>query len=650
MLSLCLALASDLAWLERYVQGSRALERGDAAGARIAFEEALTELPTHAGSAYQLACACSREGEVDSAFAALERACALGFDDPRVLAWDEDLLGVRKDARFRSIVDALEAIEVTRRASPPSIVFEGRLGAKQWPPAEWVADARREGVWTVTRDGDVVLVDAWTGRETRRYVRSAPEARALELSRDGRWLAVVSEDGSVVAVDLEVGVVRALPSYPRGSPRTWWHPGLEFADAQHRLAVTGRPGFVRTIDLVRGDVLADVGELAANTGSMDGCAWSADGDRIAVVVDPTTVRVSRVPNVDDAFNLVIERGVECVEFRPGSDELWIGTSRSEVAVYDLATQELVRTISVQALDSLDQVEVGTIQFTSNELTALIASSGWGGVIAYDLDRQRIAWTTVLSENGANPSSFEARDFDEGRRIVTCGQGTNGTNILDGGSGARLHRLESPYMRRIVPIGDGPLLASESRGRVMVLDGRTGEHRFSRSDLEGGEWLLETRSGWIDGTVGALERARVGGDANAEPFEAIAAQYVDAKRARAAAVGVTVAGPRVLARPVLVDRAAPIELIELAAIDPAPDVTVVARCVGGVVGLEVVRFDAEDDRTRTVLAGTGVMESERKFALELDAPAGATTTFRLRALSASGLASPSHSIVVKRARD
>lgn len=52
---------------------------------------------------YNLACSYSLLGKLDEAFAALQRAIALGYDDVRWLSRDPDLENLRNDARFAAI-------------------------------------------------------------------------------------------------------------------------------------------------------------------------------------------------------------------------------------------------------------------------------------------------------------------------------------------------------------------------------------------------------------------------------------------------------------------------------------------------------------------------------------------------------------------
>ncbi len=56
--------------------------------------------PDRADLHYDLACSYALVGRQDEAFAALERAIALGFDDPALLDEDDDLASLRSDPRW----------------------------------------------------------------------------------------------------------------------------------------------------------------------------------------------------------------------------------------------------------------------------------------------------------------------------------------------------------------------------------------------------------------------------------------------------------------------------------------------------------------------------------------------------------------------
>jgi tetratricopeptide (TPR) repeat protein len=56
---------------------------------------------------YNLACSLALLGHVDEAFAALERACELGYDDADHAEEDEDLAALRDEERFHALLARL---------------------------------------------------------------------------------------------------------------------------------------------------------------------------------------------------------------------------------------------------------------------------------------------------------------------------------------------------------------------------------------------------------------------------------------------------------------------------------------------------------------------------------------------------------------
>lgn len=71
-------------------------------------DERLARLcPDNALVFYNLACSYSLLKQLDAAFAALDRAIKLGYDDTRWLVKDPDLENLRRDNRFEKIRDGM---------------------------------------------------------------------------------------------------------------------------------------------------------------------------------------------------------------------------------------------------------------------------------------------------------------------------------------------------------------------------------------------------------------------------------------------------------------------------------------------------------------------------------------------------------------
>ena len=57
---------------------------------------------------YNLACSLALTGQPDEAFAELEQAIALGYDDADWMASDEDLISLREDPRFGRLLARMQ--------------------------------------------------------------------------------------------------------------------------------------------------------------------------------------------------------------------------------------------------------------------------------------------------------------------------------------------------------------------------------------------------------------------------------------------------------------------------------------------------------------------------------------------------------------
>ncbi len=75
----------------------------------LAVDEVLVKLsPENPTSHYNLACSLSLLGQTSRALDALERAISLGYDDGDFMSKDEDLRGLRDEARFTELLARLD--------------------------------------------------------------------------------------------------------------------------------------------------------------------------------------------------------------------------------------------------------------------------------------------------------------------------------------------------------------------------------------------------------------------------------------------------------------------------------------------------------------------------------------------------------------
>lgn len=76
--------------------------------------EVVAKCPDRADFRYDLACSYALLRRDDDAFDELEKAVALGFDDPEHLREDPDLEGLRRDPRFADLLARVEASLLAR--------------------------------------------------------------------------------------------------------------------------------------------------------------------------------------------------------------------------------------------------------------------------------------------------------------------------------------------------------------------------------------------------------------------------------------------------------------------------------------------------------------------------------------------------------
>jgi tetratricopeptide (TPR) repeat protein len=84
----------------------------------LGVDRAIVKLaPENDASHYNLACSYSNLGLVDQALRSLKRAVELGYENEEWMAEDPDLENVRRDRRFRRILDFVRARKLRFRAN-----------------------------------------------------------------------------------------------------------------------------------------------------------------------------------------------------------------------------------------------------------------------------------------------------------------------------------------------------------------------------------------------------------------------------------------------------------------------------------------------------------------------------------------------------
>jgi WD40 repeat protein len=172
-------------FLERTLAAYEALDRGELPRAKQLFEANLERFPSHANSAYALACIEARSGNVAPALDRLARAVESGWADADVALWDEDLKTLRGEERFDTLLATMHAFP--RDADP--------VARLEWTaPTVW-PEFSTNGSRVACRGASSALFDACTG-ELIAAIPCERGVKELSFAPGGSLLAVTSNDGT----------------------------------------------------------------------------------------------------------------------------------------------------------------------------------------------------------------------------------------------------------------------------------------------------------------------------------------------------------------------------------------------------------------------------------------------------------------------
>jgi len=495
-----------------------------------------------------------------------------------------------------------------------------------FPSTEVVAAPDASALWVGGCDGSVRRVDARTGRTIHRTKIGSDPIAQLTLSGDGARLAVRDARGVTHVVRADTLAVGAVVRCAESSEFFYDALGPQFSPAGDALLVSCPVEGLRIFDV--GD-----GKLRCRL-QVDNPRWSRafapDGSFVAVgdegrvhFLDARSGAARRAP-------LTIQGHVYTLAFEPDGSRLWVGNDKSTVAVFEVASGNLVHSIDVQDLDPLDTVEVGSIEFRADGRLAVIGSSGWAVVAGYEVESFSRIWN--FEYDGGNGSPMRSAFDASGERVLVWGQMRRTPRIVAAEDGRTLVDLQGRYME-LLGLDDAELVGAHTGSELDVLRARDGRVSWTRIDAPNDGWVLASPSRHIDGSREALERVHVVLEDGSLPLDALAAALLDPKRVRAAAEGVDLAPARRLDVPTITQLEPDERSPESVDGKRTRTVRYESSSSDGVHGFEVV----VDGRERFE-PGEARDASRRRLSLAVEADDEARTPVRVRAISTRGVMS------------
>jgi len=190
--------------------------------------------------------------------------------------------------------------------------------------------------------GDDTVVKLWdlrTGKIVHYLIGHNGAVRAVAFSPDGKTLASRSTDGTVMVWNTENGELAR--TFPVASPRA---SVLVFRPDGKQLAVDGQDFSIVLLEVATGKTLTT---LHAHTKVVTCAAFSGDGKWLATGSADTTVRIWAMDTGAPIHIMTPPGGgwINAVAFQPGSNVLASAGDADAITLWNLETEQAVRTIS-----------------------------------------------------------------------------------------------------------------------------------------------------------------------------------------------------------------------------------------------------------------------------------------------------------------
>ncbi|MFT5152367.1 MAG: WD40 repeat protein, partial [Planctomycetota bacterium] len=488
----------------------------------------------------------------------------------------------------------------------------------------------RNELWVARTDGQLVCIDASTGRSLRVWKHDNASLTALAIHPQGELIATYDEAGVLRLVSAASG--RLVAEHSGSAPKLakWDAPKLAFSPDGSALLLQLPRIHARVYDADDLKVRWEHPYTSRSRTWSDRCAWSPDGRLLALVTDECEVALFDAENGDESIpRISTDARIEPISFQPKSGSLWVGTDASKVQVFDHRTGEAIRSIDHSRLDPFG-FEFGSITFRADGAVAVTASSGYGIVAAWDTKSFTRLWKYDFG--GGNPACLLNQFGQDGALIYVWGQGDGTSLILDAASGKTVLSPSNRNAHELIPLAGEAVFGAQGWYQLAVLDIKEGQSRWQRHEVTGGGWILRSPSGHFDASGQALDRCTIVTDEAQASYEALASVLLDPKRVRAAAAGVPLRRVMMPKLPELSWSVPQPREFTLAPREAAPDLTLVASSPEGVRGFEV-----RVDGVSNTFAGKPRSKTERELVLDIERPTSSQEIdYRIRPIGMNGV--------------
>ena len=526
-------------------------------------------------------------------------------------------------------------VMVSYWSEEPCVVHDARSGevlaVHQRPRLRSIIKAHpeRDELWVGLSDGTLRQIDAASGRALHSWRHGDAPVTSMCFLADGEQLAFIDRDGILRVIDTRSG---ELTARIRVAGRRYG--GDDGYDCE-----LSPEGSTLLVDEPRGPL-----HLYRTSDWTLRCtihpepysgdrSWRADAGVLAVSVDRGLVRL-----FDTESGEPLEAGLRAehwwsptIGFEPRGRRLWVADNDSTVHVFDTESGEEVQTLS-QVDIAISEILVCTILFRDDGELAVTASQDCGVIAGWNPESGRRLWDYHYW--GGTPAPVHAVFGRSGERVYVFGQGDHTPRIVNAEDGSTLLDLAERGIEELLPLPDERLVAAVGAEGLEVIETEEGRQRWTRMEIEGGNWLLSAPTRHVDGTRHALEQLQLVLPERSYPLDALAAALLDPKKVRAAAEGILLAPVHLPAIPELVWEVKQPRVVRLTEDQDPLAVTLVARCSEGLAGFELLR-----DGVRRRLAGEVVSPTERRLSFQLERPAdGDSIDYRWRSIGESGVLS------------